>query len=100
MSRDYAHLRVFRSADDAVAAVYNLTRDLPVEERFGLQAQIRRAAISVATNIVEGAARRSDRDYQRFLEIALGSACEVRYLLSLSARLSLLPESSCTEAAG
>ncbi len=57
------------------------------EKRYGLQSQLRRAAVSVAANIVEGAARRSQREYAHFLVQAMGSASEVRYLISLSHRL-------------
>jgi four helix bundle protein len=55
-----------------------------------MQSQIRRAAVSIPANIVEGSARTSERNYQRFLEIALSSACETDYLIDLSGRLSLL----------
>ncbi len=59
-------------------------------KRFGVQAQLRRAAVSIPTNRVEGCARRSLRDYQRFVDVALGSAVEVRYLLDLTCDLGLL----------
>ena len=68
------------------------TKSLPIEERYGLQSQLRRAAVSAPANIVEGSSRSSSRDYSHFLSMSLGSASELRYLLSLSRRLELLNE--------
>ena len=90
MSRDPSKLKVFHLADEVVADVYRATRGFPVEERYGLQAQLRRAAVSVPTNIVEGCARNSEGDYLHFVDMAIASASEVRYLLGLSARLGIL----------
>lgn len=94
MTRDHRKLHVFKNADALVVELYKLTTKFPDDERFGLRAQLRRAAVSVATNIVEGAARPPSREYARFLIIALASARECSYLLDLSARLGFLPTES------
>jgi four helix bundle protein len=87
VSRDPRQLRAFVLADDLVVEVYRMTKCFPSSERFGLRSQIRRGAVSVAANLVEGCARHSKRDYLNFVGIAIGSASEVRYLLGLALRL-------------
>jgi four helix bundle protein len=90
MPRDYKKLDVFILADKLVLEAYSRTADFPVEERFGLQSQVRRAAVSIAANTVEGAARESDRAFTHFLDVASGSAAETRYLVDVSSRLGFV----------
>jgi four helix bundle protein len=92
MSRDHRKLRVFTTADAAVEAVYRSSQGFPASERFGLQGQLRRAAVSVCTNIVEGSARLSASEYIHFLNVATGSAAEARYLIDLAHRLGYLSQ--------
>ena len=74
---NFEKLETWQKAIDFADMVYALTRNFPAEERFGLTNQMRRAAVSISSNIAEGAARNSRNDYARFLEIATGSLFEV-----------------------
>jgi four helix bundle protein len=88
--RDHRKLKAFRAADELVTSVYAATRRFPREEAFGITSQIRRAAVSAAANIVEGAARDSEKEYVQFLTVAFGSLREVGYYLDLACRLGYL----------
>jgi len=90
--RDHTKLRAFELADEVAVMIYRVTAKFPREEIYGLISQLRRAAISVPSNIVEGCARDSQADYLRFLTIAFGSLRELHYQLELSKRLGFLDE--------
>lgn len=90
--RDHTKLRVFELADQLAIAIYKGTATFPREEQFGLTSQMRRAAVSVPSNIVEGCARDSTSDYVRFLDIAFGSLRELDYQASLAHRLGYLAD--------
>ncbi len=77
-------------ADEIALLVYRVTGGFPREELYGLTSQMRRAAVSVPSNIVEGCARDSQADYLRFLTIAFGSLRELHYQIGLSKRLGFL----------
>ncbi|MDA3926794.1 MAG: four helix bundle protein [Kiritimatiellae bacterium] len=85
--RDHTKLRAFELADELALAIYKMTSAFPKEEIYGITSQMRRAAVSVPSNIVEGCTRESHTEYLRFLEIAFGSLRELHYQFSLSARL-------------
>jgi four helix bundle protein len=88
--RDHTKLRASELADELVIAVYKATQAFPREEMFGLTSQLRRAAVSIASHIVEGCARHSEADYLHFLDMAYGSSREVEYQVGLSHRLGFL----------
>jgi len=92
MPRDPNKLDVFHRGHRLTLDVYRISRLLPPEERYGLTAQLRRAVTSVPTNIVEGCVRVSAREYRHFIDVALGSAAETRYLLGLIVDLEYVRE--------
>lgn len=90
--RDHTKLRAFELADEVAILIYGLTKRFPKEEVYGLTSQMRRAAVSVPSNIVEGCAREGEVEYLRFLQIAFGSLRELHYQLSLAKRLGYVDE--------
>jgi four helix bundle protein len=91
VSRDFRKIVAWQKADDLAVAIYRITEEhFPPEERFGLTAQLRAAAVSVAANIAEGSGRGGASDFRRFLHVAQGSLAEVEYYIHLARRLRYL----------
>ena len=88
--RDFRKLEVVAHARDLVVVVYESTARFPAQERYGLAAQMRRAAVSVASNIAEGTGRGGEREFLRFLYIALGSATELAIQVDLAMALGFM----------
>ena len=99
--RNFEELIVWQKAMEFAEVVYKIQRKLPHEETYGLGDQIRRAVVSIPSNIAEGCGRETDADFQRFLSIARGSLFEVRTQLDLAVRLGYvkLPEDTLLQAA-
>jgi four helix bundle protein len=92
---DYRDLVAWQKSMALAEAVYRETAAFPMEERYGLTSQMRRAAVSIPSNIAEGQGRRSsDDEFARFLRIALGSNCELDTQLELATRLGLMSPAS------
>jgi four helix bundle protein len=88
--RDHRNLKAFQLVDELALLIYQVSRAFPREELYGLTSQMRRAAVSIPSNIVEGCARESETEYLRFLEIAYGSLRELEYQISLAYRLGYI----------
>lgn len=90
--KTHKDLDVWREAVSLAKDIYSLSRHLPKEELFGLTSQMRRAAISIPSNIAEGAARSTDKDFCHFLHMAAGSASELDTQLEIVRRLGMAGE--------
>ncbi len=88
--KDYRELTVWQRSHALTLELYRVTKSFPKDELFGLVSQIRRAASSIPANIAEGCGRDGDAELKRFLNIALGSACEVDYFILLATDLDYL----------
>lgn len=90
--QNFRELMVWRKGHELVLDVYRASSAFPKNELYGLTSQLRRAASSVPANIAEGCGRGSSTDFARFLQIAMGSACELEYHLLLAFDLGLLQQ--------
>lgn len=89
---DYKKLDVWEKSMEIVKDIYNLTDSFPDAEKFGLISQMRRSAVSIPSNIAEGAGRNTDKEFNNYLSVALGSAFELETQVLLSVRLNFTEE--------
>ena len=87
--KNFKNLAVWQKSMNLVVKTYQLSKSLPNEDKFGLISQMNRASIAIPSNIAEGSSRRSDKDYARFLEIALGSSFELETLVLIIQMLEM-----------
>jgi len=89
--RKHQELDVWNDAIDLVERIYRLTATFPADERYGLSSQLRRAAVAIPSNLAEGAARSSRREFLRFLDIARSSLVEIETQIVIARRLAMAP---------
>lgn len=88
--RDFHQLKVWEKAHNLALTTHQLTSSFPKQELFGLTSQLRRASLSIPTNIAEGCGRHTDANFARFLQIGMGSACETEHLLLFAYELGYI----------
>jgi four helix bundle protein len=97
MGRDYTKIKAWQLADEFALLVYKATKEFPKSEIWGLTSQMRRAAVSVPANIVEGSARRNRNEYLQFLYIAMSSLAESSYYVNFAKKCGYLDSNSHKE---
>lgn len=90
--KNFKNLKVWQKGIEVVVNLYKKTEDFPKEEIYGLTSQIKRSAISIPSNIAEGAGRGTDKDFNRFLDVALGSSFELETQLIIANKLDFLSD--------
>ena len=94
---NFRQLAVWHRSLSVTEDVYNATHDFPRSERFGIVSQMRRSAVSIASNIAEGSSRSTNKDFRRFLDIARGSASELETQVILAHRLGMMSENAAAD---
>jgi four helix bundle protein len=97
VAKSFRDLKVWNLSIDLTTLVYALTADFPKSEIYGLSSQMRRAAVSIASNIAEGSARGTKKDFKQFVSIARGSNCELQTQLLIATRLGFAKEQELRE---
>lgn len=95
--KNFKKLKVWQKGIELVVDIYKSTNTFPKEELYGLTSQIKRSAISVPSNIAEGSGRGSDKDFNRFLDIALGSSFELETQITIAKRLNFISDKDFSE---
>jgi four helix bundle protein len=90
MAKMYENLEAWKEPTDLAVRIYEITKSFPKEEIYGITSQLRKAVVSVSSNIAEGSERKSKRDFRQFVHIASGSLNEVESLLIICQRLQLV----------
>ena len=90
MKHNFKHLNIWKLSIELADEIYVVTESFPKNEEFGLKSQIRRCTVSVASNIAEGSSRSSNKDFERFLQITLGSAYEIETQLLIAYDLKFI----------
>lgn len=97
MAQSYENLNVWKQAIDFAVIIYGLSKKFPKDEQFGIISQIRRAVVSISSNIAEGSSRKSSKDFIRFIDISIGSLNEVESLLEISFQLEYLTKAQFSD---
>ncbi len=98
MPKSFRELRVWQASIDLTLLIYELTSEFPKHELYGLSSQMRRASVSIASNLAEGSARRTRRDFRQFVIIARGSNCELQTQLLIALKLGYASETKLSQA--
>jgi four helix bundle protein len=95
MAKSFRELKVWKKAVDLALLVYEITAQFPKQETYGLSSQMQRASVSIASNIAEGSARGTRRDFRQFVKLAEGSNCELQTQLLIARRLRYASGEKC-----
>ena len=90
VNTDYKQLNFFKKSHELTLEIYKIVKDFPKEELYGLSSQLRRASVSIGSNIAEGSVRSTTKDYKNFLHMSLGSAKEIEYQLLIAKDLNYI----------
>jgi four helix bundle protein len=94
---NFKELKIWKDSLQLAHDIYKLTKSFPADERYGLVSQINRCSVSIPSNIAEGSSRKSSKEFERFLEIALGSSFELETQLLIAEKCGYVSDQTCNE---